>query len=189
MRIPLILAISLASLATAQDDNTEPKVIGDYDCSVTQALDTAVLTLTCSVQTGDDVTDYDYEITEVTRYEAYSGDHWLKLTVKSNRALPAIMLEYEYFAPGEAHGLIENSVYDRDLQDLRAGERVNLTEIPDIDTWDRVRISSIDGFECKGCGTYSRTELSLTTSIDMSSINPQDLGVVIQEVQARTLRQ
>ena len=46
---------------------------------------------------------------------------------------------------------------------------------------------SADGFLCKGCGTYTVESLPPTSSIDMTSIDPADINIVLDEITSRTL--
>ena len=86
---------------------------------------------------------------------------------------------------------MENSIGDRDLQDLLVGQRVSVTVVPDVLgpalQWDRVSITAADGFRCKGCGTFTVESLPETDSIDMDSIDPADINIVLDEITGRTL--
>ena len=52
---------------------------------------------------------------------------------------------------------------------------------------DRVSITAANGFRCKGCGTYTVESLPETDSIDMGSIDPADINIVLDEIIDRTL--
>ena len=187
----VLAAVMAAAPADAQDD---PPVLhpfgGGYECDVTQTLEGDVINLSCVAVDSPLADDFDYEVFNVERYvPSFSGGHWLKFKLRTNVDVLQILLEYTFYPVGEQHGIVENSSYDSDLQDLRRGQQVSVTVIPDVlgsdVSWDRVDIRSRDGFRCKGCGAYAAADLPESDEINLDSIDPADLSAVLNEVSNR----
>ncbi len=181
-----------AAPVEAQDD--PPPVLhpfgGGYECNVTQTLEGDVVNISCVAADSPLADDFDYEVFNVERYvPSFSGGHWLKFQLRTNVDILQVLLEYTFYPIDEQYGIIENSGYDSDLQDLRPGQRVSVTVIPDVlgpDVyWDRVDITSRDGFRCKGCGAYAASDLPESDEINLDSIDPADLTAVLDEVSNR----
>ena len=179
----------------AQDPPNPPvlhPVEGSYECSVTQTVDGDVFNMSCVESDSPLADEWDYELFDIQRYEPSISDaHWLEFNLRANTEILQVVLEYVFYPPGDPYGVVEDSVFDRDLRNLRPGQRVSVTVIPDVLgpdlQWDRVSISAADGFRCKGCGTYAVESLPETDSIDMGSIDPADINIVLDEITSRTL--
>ena len=194
IQIAVLTAVigGFSQLVMAQDPPVLHPVEGSYECSVTQTVGGDVFNLSCVESESPLADEFDYELIDITRYEPIISDaHWLKFNLRANTAILQVVLEYAFYPPGDQYGVVENSVGDRDLQNLRVGQRVSVTVIPDILgpdlQWDRVSITAADGFRCKGCGTYTVESLPETDSIDMGSIDPADINIVLDEITGRTL--
>ena len=196
MRFQVLMSMTLVGFSQpimGQEPPVLHPVEGSYECSVSQTVGGDVFDLSC-VKSESPLADdmFDYELIDITRYEPSISDaHWLKFSLRTNKPILQVVLEYVFYPPGEQYGVVENSIGDRDLQDLRTGQRVSVTVIPDLLgpdlQWDRVSITAADGFLCKGCGTYTVESLPPTSSIDMTSIDPADINIVLDEITSRTL--
>ena len=183
------LAATLAAVQVGAQDDPEPPVLhpfgGGFDCSITQTLAGDVVELSCIAVDSPLANGFDYELINVTRYETFTGNHWLKFTLRANQEIRQVLLEYTFYEPGDIYGASKTSGYDSNLQDLRVGSRAEVTVLPDIDTWDHVSITSLDGFVCKGCGAYAADNLPASTTLDMGSFAPEDAAAVFNEISNR----
>ena len=186
-----LVFVVLAATAHAQQPTLHPLGNG-YECNVTQTLEGDTLNLSCVEVDSPLAAGFDYEIYDIERYEpSISDGHWLQFKLRTNTDLLQVLLEYTFYPPGDSYGIVEDSIYDSDLENLRRGQRVSVTVIPDVlgpdVQWDRVRIESKDGFRCKGCGTYSASTLQSSSEIDFRSLSPGDINIVIEELSNRLM--
>ena len=94
------LAATLAAVQVGAQDDPEPPVLhpfgGGFDCSITQTLAGDVVELSCIAVDSPLANGFDYELINVTRYETFTGDHWLKFTLRANREIRQVLLEYTF---------------------------------------------------------------------------------------------
>ena len=187
MRFLFVLGLMLlgSGAAIAQDDTApEPELQplkGAFECSVLQTADGDVLHLNCTETESPLAEDWDYEIYKVER-SPYSSSGRVTVWVRSNVDMNEMGLRFRFHYNETISPYVgESTGWD---YDIKAGETWSESAYSDFTPWESVEILDDPqyGWTCKGCGEYVVDDVPTASTIDLLSINPADMGRLLEEV-------
>ena len=174
----------------AQEPETPepPEGTGQYDCTVTWSVDGEVVKLNCVEDTSPLNTTYDFEVMQVRRflsriYDAnllqfefrnlrIENDEYIYLDVTFNQGGGYVSYCEELVSVPRPGGIVEETVSPGSCGTDRQ--------------WDSVEISSRNpAYDCKGCGTFRRLDLTSTRTINLDSLDQLERSEIINELLAR----
>lgn len=122
----------------------------------------------------------DYEIANVRRYLTTIDDaDWLEFTWRARVSARKFEVTVK-FQQGAFFSSCTETWYNPE-----AGEQDTETSIPSVcgtdDQWSSVTIQPADGRTCQGCGTFARSSLPTTDSLSLTSADPAEVPVFIEE--------
>ena len=125
----------------------------------------------------------DFEIFNVTRYPtSIDVSDWLQFSWRANVTAARFEVSVR-FQQGAYHTTCTERFYNP-----MAGLQENETSIPSVcgvdQQWSSVTIAATTG-TCAGCGTFTRTTLSNSRSLDPGSADPNEVNAFIEEVTFR----
>ena len=145
-----------------------------------QTAEGDVLHLNCTETESPLAEDWDYEIYKVERSRYSSGriTAWVRSNVDMNEMGLRFRFHYnESVSPyvGEDTGWNFN---------VKAGEIWSESAYSDFTPWESVEILDDPqyGWVCKGCGEYVIDDVVVSTTVDLLSIDPADMGRLMQEI-------
>ena len=180
----LAMGVMFPALAQEQEES-EPvleQLKGTFECSVLQTAGGDVLHLNCTETESPLAGDWDFEVYRVTR-SSYSS-RWVFLDLRSNVDMQEIQLRVKFHYPDNEY-VGEGTVWNFNIL---AGQTWTETAYADYegDVWESVEIlsdPSYGNWRCGGCGAYEFADIEATRLVDPTSIQPEDFGAFIQEIQ------
>lgn len=189
-----IISVSLALVGTAsaQTALTQQPVGGTFTCEVAVPLDGGTLALSCEKVPDDDSEPpaAHYSITNVRRYlsSIHEAD-WLYYTFQAKVAASGFRNAYQVrtrFQQGTGFSDCTDYFYDVSVGEFE--DELSIPENCGADVqWSTVTIQPADSSVCEGCGSFARTALPTSRSLDAGAVDPEELNSVINEIQQRVL--
>lgn len=175
--------------AQAQEPDPDPlEGTGRYDCTVTWSVDGEVVKLNCVEDDSPLNVSYDFEVMQVRRFLQrfddsdvlqfefrnlrIENDELLYLDVTFNHGGGYVSYCEELISVPRPGGIVEESVY----VDICGTDR----------QWNSVEIAPRNpAYDCKGCGTFRRLDLTSTRTINLDSLDQLERSEIINELLAR----
>lgn len=173
----------------AQEPGPDPlEGTGRYDCTVTWSIDGEVVKLNCVEDDSPLNVSYDFEVMQVRRFlQRYDDSDVLQFEFRNLRIEND---EYIYLDVTFNHGGGIVSYCDELVSVPRPGGVVEETVYVDIcgtdRQWNSVEIAPRNpAYDCKGCGTFRRLDLTSTRTINLDSLDQLERSAIINELLTR----
>ena len=176
---------SIAAMGQDADPEPEPELHqlkGAYECSVLQTAGGDILHLNCTETESPLAGDWDFEIYNVTR--SRFSDSRITIWIRSRVDMDQLRLIVRFHYTDDGMALMEE---DSAVEfDVVAGETWSDTVYSDFEPIQSVEISGnplYGNWVCQGCGEFVFTDIEVSSLIDPRSIQLEDMGRFMQEVQ------